>query len=108
MTVPDRVRINEVFRDETVEVDGTFFRGCQFYHCKIVFSGLKPVKFEECLFDSCDWVFNGPAANVLLYLSALYNGLGESGQDLVESIVESIRQGTVIQSIPSMQPALQR
>ena len=108
MAYPDRVRAFEVFRNETVEVDGFVFQACQFHECKIVFLGEGPVKFDECLFDRCQWVFNGPAENVLLYLSALYNGLGDGGESSLESIFESIRRGTIMQGIHPMQPALPR
>lgn len=108
MTYPDRIRANELFKDEIVEVDGFVFHACQFDHCKIVYRGDEPVKFEDCLFESCEWVFNGPGENVLLYLSALYNGLGEGGRELVESIFESIRRGTVMEGVQLQQATLRR
>jgi len=87
--------IGRVFENSRLEVDGMVFERCKFKHCRLVFSAIDTVTFKECSFDSCDWVFDGPAENTLLYLSALYRGLGEGGRDLVESMFERIRAGNV-------------
>lgn len=86
---------NESFRDRTVEIDGNQYTNCTFIKCRIVFTGFEEGVFDECKFISCDWGFSGPAVSTLNYLAAIYNGLGENEQDMVEGIFESIRRGIV-------------
>ena len=85
--------VNETFTDEVFHIDGNSYVRCKFIRCRIIFSGEFGVSFKECSFVDCDWGFAGPAANTLRYLSALYQGLGHSGEDMVESIFGSIRNG---------------
>lgn len=108
MARPSRMISGTTFDQETVLVDGYHYHNCCFNQCKIVFRATEPVKFDGCVFNECIWEFDGPAENALLYLSALYNGLGEGGKELVEGVFESIRQGAVEQGILTMQPALHR
>ncbi len=84
---------DQTFEDERLEVDGTTFERCVFKRCRIVFSAIDTVSFKQCHFDSCEWVLDGSARSTMLYLSALYRGLGLGGRDLVETIFSSIRDG---------------
>lgn len=95
----------KTFRDQTIEIDGKHYVNCQFFGCKVIFFGYEPVKFEGCLFSHCEWVFDGPAENTLLFLSALHRGLGLEGANLVEGIFESIRLGGVEKGILVAEPA---
>lgn len=79
--------------DENVYVDQNEYVHCLFIRCRIIFTGRGPARFERCTFDQCDWVFDGAAEETIQYLAALYNGLGSGGQDMVEGIFDSIRQG---------------
>ncbi len=95
---------NQTFRNEAIDLDGKHFVNCKFLGCKLTFSAYEPVKFEGCFFDSCQWVFDGPAENALTFLSALYRGLGTPGSELVEGIFESIRRGGVDPGILLAEP----
>lgn len=86
---------NETFRDRTVEIDGNQYTNCTFIKCRIVFTGFEEGVFDACNFIRCDWGFSGPAASTLNYLAAIYHGLGQTGQDMVEGIFESIRRDIV-------------
>ncbi|MDQ3513573.1 MAG: hypothetical protein M3462_07905 [Chloroflexota bacterium] len=85
--------VDQTFEDERLEVDGTTFERSVFKRCRIVFSAIDTVSFKQCHFDSCEWVLGGSARSTMLYLSALYLGLGTGGRDLVETMFSSIRDG---------------
>jgi hypothetical protein len=87
--------VDRTFIGSFVELDGNEFERCTFIQSKLVFSATASVSFESCVFDRCEWVFDGPAETMLFFLSALYRGLGPEGERLVEAIFESIRSGTV-------------
>ncbi len=94
--------IGRRFDNSSVEVDGNRFESCTFVRCRIIFSALDTVTFKDCIFDRCDWVFDGPAETTLTYLSALYRGLGPQGQELVEAVFQGIREGNVGGEIASL------
>lgn len=84
------------FTDETVTVDGNEFHNCRFTGSRLVFTGMGALpKFANCVFDRCQWVFDGPAENTIQYFALLYNGLGPGGQELIEGLFDSIRHGGV-------------
>jgi len=87
--------VGQSFVDERLGVDGTTFERCTFTRCQIVFSAAEAVVLKECTFTDCNWVFAGPAETTLSYLSALYSGLHPAGEDLVETIFQAIREGTI-------------
>jgi hypothetical protein len=100
--LPDRIVENRTYKDQTVRIDGTLFVRCRFDNCKLIFKAQDLVGFDHCDLIECQWVFDGPAENALLFLSALYR-LGPAGQDLVEGIFQSVRTGEVFQG--SLLPA---
>jgi hypothetical protein len=85
------------FKRTSIIVEGIHFLRCKFIECQIIYSAKDDVAFEDCNFVECNWTFDGPAEETLIFLSELYNGLGEQGRDLVESVFQSIRTGTVKQ-----------
>jgi hypothetical protein len=87
--------VGQTFQNERVEVDGSVFERCVFDRCHIVYSATDYVQFVGCTFNSCDWVFSDAADLTLVYLSALYRGLGKQGQELVDAIFDQIRTGTL-------------
>ncbi len=105
MRYPADIVSNRRFVKETIEVDDFVFENCEFVECKIQFNGAGPVKFEGCLFDSCEWSFEGPAEDTLLYLSTLFGTLDSGGQDLVEGIFESVRRGAIEKGVLYSKPA---
>lgn len=98
--------VDQHFKGETVELDGNHFVNCHFFDCKLVFHAYNPVSFDRCVFNECDWTFEGPAENMLDFLKALYHGLGPNGHSLVEVIFKGIQDGTFPASKSS--PALAR
>lgn len=89
------------FTTSTVDLDGNQFVNCRFYDCKLVFYAYEPVSFDRCVFTECAWVFEGAADNMLSFLTALYHGLGESGQSLVELIFKGVREETFVAQAPT-------
>jgi hypothetical protein len=83
------------FTDETVAVDDNQYENCRFTASRIVYAGGGVPVFANCVFDSCQWVFDGPAENTIQYFATLYTGLGPGGQQLIEGVFDSIRQGGV-------------
>lgn len=83
------------FINENVRIDENEYTDCTFVNCRVIFSGKGPTRFTNCKFDQCTWVFDGPAEETIQYLAALYSGLGPGGQDLIEAVFDSIRQGGV-------------
>lgn len=94
MPLPDLVVQDQTFTTEAVLLDNHLFIKCDFVGSKLVFMGEGPVRFEACRFYSCEWVFDGPAENTLLFLSALNQGLGAEGKKLVKDIFASVLQGS--------------
>lgn len=101
-TIKDRV-----FKHSPVVVEGIRFVRCKFIECQIVYTAKDDVSFEDCNFVECNWTFDGPAEETLIFLSELYRGLGTQGRELVESVFQSIRTGTVKQgTIPLLSAAV--
>ena len=68
-----------------VVLDNNSFTNCSFSNCELEFSGKGPVGMTGCEFNNVRWVFSGPAENTLNFLSAMYNGMGEGGKQVVEA-----------------------
>ena len=99
------VKKDLIFTDEDVHIDEAKFINCIFRSSRIIYAGKPLPGFTNCSFDSCQWVFDGPAENTIQYFAALYTGLGPGGKELVEGVFDSIRQGGVghgalVQGIP--------
>ncbi len=86
---------NLLITDEDVEVDGQKFKNCRFVRCRIIYNGGKVPEFIQCAFESCQWVFDGPAENTIQYFALLATGLGPGGSEVAESIFDSMRRGGV-------------
>lgn len=86
---------NRHFTEETVKVDDNEYQNCRFTECRIVYTGTGIPKFANCVFERCQWVFDGAAENTIQYFASLYNGLGPGGRELIEGLFDSIRQGGV-------------
>src|SRR5215207_4163341 len=98
---------DNVFTRSSIVVEGIRFVRCKFVECQIIYSAKDDVSFEDCSFVECTWTFDGPAEETLIFLSELYRGLGEQGRELVESVFESVRMGTVKQgTIPLLGAAM--
>lgn len=80
------------FKDVRQELDGNEFLDCTFENAELVFGARGPVGLSGCQFINCRWTFDGPAADTLSFLSALYRG---GARDLVESTFMNIKTGAL-------------
>lgn len=84
--------VEERFEDETVELDGAEFVGCTFEGCELVYRGGElPRRVEENTFRDCRWRFGEAAGRTLRFMEALYGGLGDHGEKIVERTFDHIR-----------------
>jgi hypothetical protein len=81
-----------LFNGVRVQLDNNEFIGCKFENCILEYSGSAPVALMDCEFTNVRWEFSGAAQATLNFLRALYHGMGDGGQVLVETTFESIRQ----------------
>ncbi len=78
------------FNHETVQLDGESYDGCEFKHCRLVYSGGAAPIFSGCKFDDCDWRLEGPAAQTLAHLKAVW---GAGGKAVVQGLIKEITGG---------------
>ena len=86
------------FTGDVIELGYVRFEDCTFRECRFVYRGDPAVDFVRCIFQQCDWIFDGPAEHTLVFLSKVYRGFGVDGQHLLGAIVQSIKDGTVGQA----------
>ena len=79
------------FQNLTIDVDGNQYVDCTFDHCQIRFSGKAAPQFISCAFNDCQFSLDGSAAMTIAYLASVYQGLGEGGRALVETLFEEIK-----------------
>lgn len=62
-------------RDQTLsgdhQIDDNFYVNCQFRNARLIYEGGVPPRFDNCRFDDCDFVFQGPAGRTLAFLRAM-------------------------------------
>lgn len=80
------------FENTQVQLADSKFINCTFNNCTIIFNGNSNFSFVGCGFSNCKWIFDGQAAETLLFLKALYNGLGDGGKKIVNEIFEDIKK----------------
>ena len=84
---------NRTFKNRRINLDGGSFYSCQFSGCTLVYSAFMPVAFEKCTFvNDCNWQFQGPAANMLEFMSVLY---GSGAKELIDLTFDKIRGQTL-------------
>jgi hypothetical protein len=87
MDRPLDVQSATIFTQETLQLDGESFEGCEFRKCRLVYTGGEVPKFTDCRFDACDWKFEGPAARTLEHLKVVW---GAGGKALVQGLIKEI------------------
>ncbi len=81
------------FTGQEITLDGNVFTGCTFRNCRVVFRAIAPCTLTANNFgENVQWILDGPAALTVKFLTALYHGAGEGGQQLVETTFENIRR----------------
>ena len=89
---------NRTFKNRRINLDGCSFYSCQFNGCTLVYSAFMPVGFDKCTFvNDCNWQFQGPAANMLEFMSVLY---ASGAKELIDLTFEKIR-GQTLDSAPT-------
>ncbi|MEZ6969595.1 hypothetical protein ACB040_10005 [Aeromonas sp. S11(2024)] len=83
---------NCTFDNTTVRLDNIEYKGCVFKSCIIEYAGQGPISLDSCDFNNCQWTLVGSAQNTMQFLSAMYHGMGEFGQQMVEATFNQIRQ----------------
>jgi hypothetical protein len=83
-SVPQRAT---AFTHETVNLDGMTFEDCEFRKCRLIYSGGEAPIFEGCKFDGCDWRLDGPAADTLACLRAMWSA---GAKPVVQGLIKEI------------------
>ena len=76
------------FKGNAITLDGNEYFGCKFDGCQLIFCGTQGVTLENCNFGTNAWVFDGPAARTLAFMTAMHSG---GAQSLIEATFENIR-----------------
>ncbi len=87
--------IGRTFENTTLVLDGIRFVRCRFVNTQLIYTAREETDFEECTFERCSWTFDGPAENMIAFLSILLEKVAPDGPELVEAIFKSIRSGKV-------------
>ena len=83
-SVPQRAT---AFTHETVNLDGMTFEDCEFRKCRLIYSGGEAPIFEGCKFDTCEWRMDGPAADTLACLRAMWTA---GAKPVVQGLIKEI------------------
>ena len=67
------------FQDEPVNLNGNQFDHCTFNNCELIFNGVGSVTLTNNAFNDCKWIFEGPAADTVAFMKALYS-MGGGGR----------------------------
>jgi hypothetical protein len=84
------------YSGKTIRIDGKSFADIDFVECTLVYSGTEGVSFRRCKFVSPRFVFDGPAANTMNFVRAMYHG---GAANLVERTFDEIRENAPISLI---------
>jgi hypothetical protein len=87
----------ETLTDTTLEnqeeiIDGKSYTKCVFNNCTLVYKGGPFPAFDSCQLNNCSWVFQDAADRTVNFMRAIYHGMGEGGQELIEQTFENIRR----------------
>jgi len=69
---------------------------CTFLSCIIVFTGEGALGLAANRFRQCTLVFEGPAAETIQFLAAMYKDAAGGGRELVENTLQGVRSGAVL------------
>lgn len=80
---------NQVFRDQSVEVDGKQFRKCTFRNARLSYAGGALPAFIDCKFSNVSLEFTQGAANTIAFLSGLK---GRGFDNAIGQLTSAIRE----------------
>ena len=79
---------NTTFRNETVDLDGNEFHGCDIQDCLLIYRGGELPVLVNCVIAQCDFAFDESARNTIAFFRAFYRG---GFQPVIDEIFHSIR-----------------
>ena len=82
---PGQERKLERIENEIIVLDYTDLRNKHFYQCKLIYRGGRPPNLINCVFDTCEFIFEGPALATLLFLGGIARSSG--GKELVSKML---------------------
>lgn len=91
------VHRGETFRNSTIQIDGNEYIGCRFEKCSLVFAGADGLTLKGNTFIDCDWGFIGPAANTVMFMTAMYGSEEQGARQLIQQTLDNIRSGVIPQ-----------
>lgn len=68
-----------LIENEVVELDYKSFDGTEFRKCTLVYKGGLPPRLKDCSLIECQWVFEGPALNTVMFMRKLANSPKSEG-----------------------------
>lgn len=80
------------FKNDKVRMDGNSFINCQFENCVMEYGGGPPPSMVGCGFNGVQWAFTEAASNTIIFMGAIYHGMGDGGKKLIEQTFENIRK----------------
>jgi hypothetical protein len=85
------INYDKIYQHMRIRIDGKEFYRCEFYNCVMVYGGGELPAFAHCRFTDTIFEFVGASRNTVLLMRAMYQGMGESGQTLIEETFNIIR-----------------
>ena len=82
--------VNQIFTNQTIDIDDNEFYDCTFIGCRIIYKGGETTLKGNSYDESTTYTFSGAAANTLAILSALY---ADRGGAFIKKLFENIRKG---------------
>lgn len=94
----------QTFDNKTVVIDGNVYANCTFNSCTIEFRGVDLPTLSNCHFAGCRWSFDGPAANTIRFMTALYG----NGDAVLQNVVQQTLDNIKINALPALDATEQR
>ena len=61
----------EIIEGQIIALDYSTFANKHFVKCKLIYKGGRPPVAINCLFDQCEFIFEGPALATVRYLASM-------------------------------------
>ncbi|MCR9088669.1 MAG: hypothetical protein NXH97_18210 [Rhodobacteraceae bacterium] len=66
-----------IVEGEIIKLDYATLQDTIFRNCKMIYGGGRPPTMINCVFDACEFIFEGPALNTQMFMASLANGGAE-------------------------------
>jgi hypothetical protein len=74
---------SETIENQVVILDYKDFQNKRFFNCKLVYQGGRPPRLANNVFEECEFIFEGPALNTVLFLRILAQSTGGGAKEFV-------------------------